>query len=65
MKRSDLSITTNHVRPQGVVVVKLGVDVPLLLGVALFKSNTGGEGPWKPVETFWIHCRLWIIVPSM
>jgi len=26
---------------------------------------TGGKVSWKPVETSWVHCRLWIIFPPM
>ena len=28
-------------------------------------EDTGGEVSWKPVVTSWVHCRLWIIFPSM
>ena len=25
---------------------------------------TGGEGAWKPTKTSWVHCRLWLKVPT-
>ena len=25
---------------------------------------TGGEGAWKPMKTSWVHCRLWLNVPT-
>ena len=25
---------------------------------------TGGEGAWKPIKTSWVHCRLWLKVPT-
>ena len=25
---------------------------------------TGGEGAWKPMKTSWVHCRLWLKVPT-
>ena len=28
-------------------------------------ADTGGEGPWKPLVTCWVHCRLWITLPAM
>ena len=26
--------------------------------------DTGGEGAWKPMKTSWVHCRLWLKVPT-
>ena len=25
---------------------------------------TGGKGAWKPTKTSWVHCRLWLKVPT-
>ena len=25
---------------------------------------TGGEGAWEPTKTSWVHCRLWLNVPT-
>ena len=27
-------------------------------------QDTGGEGAWKPTKTSWVHCRLWLKVPT-
>ena len=28
------------------------------------KGVTGGEGAWKSMKTSWVHCRLWLKVPT-
>ena len=40
LERSDLSLTTDHVCPQSVVVVELREDIPLPLGISLFHGES-------------------------
>ena len=31
---------------------------------SLWNTLTGGEGAWKPTKISWVHCRLWLKVPT-
>ena len=52
----------------GISVSKLSTTgqtpVRMMMVASVCCAHTGGKGAWKPTKTSWVHCRLWLKVPT-